>query len=63
MTRPRKVRWSHRTGCGHYVTTGQVIISHDGGRTWICRPCALAAIKTTAGSPPAAAPPTEETSA
>ena len=42
MDRRRTVRWSHRTGCGHYVTTGQVIISHDGGRTWICRPCALA---------------------
>lgn len=42
----RKVRWSHRAGCGHWVTTGQVIISRDGGRTWICRPCALAAIRS-----------------
>jgi hypothetical protein len=59
MTRPRKVRWSHRAGCGHYVTTGQVTISRDGGRTWTCRPCALAAIKTTA-APAAAPPPTKE---
>ena len=44
MSRRRKVRWSHRTGCGHYVLSGQVVISHDGGRTWTCRPCALAGI-------------------
>jgi len=39
---PRRmtVRWSHLASCGHWVTTGQVIIMRDG--RWICRPCALA---------------------
>jgi hypothetical protein len=40
-----KARWSSRVACDHYVLRGQVIISHDGGRTWICRPCALAAMR------------------
>jgi hypothetical protein len=59
---PRRmtVRWSRVVSCGHYVLTGQVIIMRDA--RWICRPCALAAPKTTAGSPPAAAP-TKETPA
>lgn len=61
MTAPRtrrmKVRWPRRVACGHYMLTGQVIIWRDG--RWICRDCALAAIKTSAGQS-AAAPATEE---
>jgi hypothetical protein len=53
-TRVRKARASSRVACGHYVLRGQVIVRR-GGR-WTCLECALHAIKTTAGSPPAAAP-------
>lgn len=57
MTRRMKVRWRpRRVSYGHVVFQGQVIIMRDG--RWICRPCALAAIKTSADS--TAAAPTEE---
>jgi hypothetical protein len=53
-TRVRKARRSSVVACRHYVLVGQVIVRR-GGR-WIGLPCALATIRTTAGSPPAAAP-------
>lgn len=40
----RKVRWSARLACGHYVPAGSVKV-HRGGR-WVCLDCALAAIKS-----------------
>lgn len=42
--RVRKARRTSRLSCGCWVNVGNVIV-HRGGR-WICRPCALAAIKT-----------------
>jgi hypothetical protein len=50
--RSMKARRSSRVACGHYVHTGQVIISRGEGwrRAWICRDCALlevAAIRET----------------
>jgi hypothetical protein len=55
-----KARRSSVVACGHYVLTGQLIVNRGGG--WACLDCALAAIKTSAGSTPAAEPTTEERS-
>jgi len=46
-TRIRKARRSSRLSCGHYVTTGQKIVSRDRG-PWTCLPCALAALQDQA---------------
>lgn len=54
VSRVRKARRSSRVACGHYVLVGAVIVRRAG--RWVCMPCALAAIKTTAGNPPTAAP-------
>lgn len=59
-TRVRKARRSSRVSCGHYVLVGHIIVRRAG--RWTCLECALADIKTSAGSPPAAAP-TKETPA
>lgn len=45
MNQVRKIRWPRYASCGHFVTTGQVIVRKDG--MWICRSCAIDAIKTT----------------
>jgi hypothetical protein len=45
----RKVRWPRLLDCGCYVTGGKM---HRRGQRWICEPCALAEIKTSAGNPP-----------
>ena len=53
MTRGvRKVRWPRHAACGCFVYTGSWIILRDG--LWICRPCALAAVRatTTEGAKP-----------
>lgn len=52
MTRVMKARKSSRVACGHYVLVGQLIVNRGDG--WLCLDCALTAIKTTAGNPPAA---------
>ena len=52
-----KARRSSAVACGHYVLVGQLIVNRGSG--WVCLDCALAAIKSSAGSPPSAAPPTE----
>jgi len=52
VSRCMKARRSSVVACGHYVLTGQLIVNRGDG--WRCLDCALAAIKTTAGSPPAA---------
>lgn len=53
VARVRKARRSSRVACGHHVMVGQVIVRRDG--RWTCLPCALAAIKASAGSAPSAA--------
>ena len=46
-TRVRKARRASVLSCGHYVLTGQKIVSRDRG-PWTCLPCALAALETQA---------------
>jgi hypothetical protein len=41
--RVRKARKSSRLACGHWVITGNLIVSH--GQEWICLDCALARIR------------------
>ena len=53
-----KARRSSAVACGHYVLVGQLIVNAGDG--WVCLDCALAAIKTSAGSSSAAEPTTEE---
>lgn len=43
--RVRKARKSSVLACGHYVLTGQLIVSRDG--RWTCLQCALEHIRAT----------------
>ena len=41
--RVRKARWPAVVACGHHVNVGDYIIRRR--NRWICRPCALAAVR------------------
>jgi hypothetical protein len=50
--RVRKARWPATVACGHHVNVGDVIVRRGG--VWVCRPCALEAVRAQTSAATAA---------